>query len=150
MIKIIMEKEVNHDLLPKPTKQTNFEGFDISKVSDRDNSYKKYQEFMNNPELAKKEGFENVYIASMSPQEYMDLCTLYVSGSENDLEKLTDINGKYKHFAETCYEYAEKMKSGKKFPLLILDLHWKEQDGRHRAAAAYINGIKSVPVLLCY
>lgn len=150
-IKSLNKNKIDFNKLPKPTTKTNFNGFNISKVSDNDNSYKRYQIFLDNPELAKEQGFTNVYITEMTPQEYMDLCSLYVAtGSENDLEKLTDENGMYKLFAKTCKEYADKMRSGEKFPLLILDLNLKEQDGRHRAGAAYLNKYDKVPVLLCY
>ncbi|MBQ3307683.1 MAG: hypothetical protein IJG68_05765 [Bacilli bacterium] len=144
----ILNESVNFNKLPKPTNNTNFEGFNTSKVAD---GYSNYQEFLDNPEVAKEKGFTDVYVTEMTPQEYMDLCRLYVAtNTEDDLDKLTDMNSEYKNFAKTCHEYAEKMKSGENFPLLILDTHWKEQDGRHRAGAAYINGYDKVPVLLCY
>lgn len=143
-----LNKAINYSTLPKPTSKTNFEGFDISKVSD---GYTQYQEFLDNSNIAKEKGFTNVYITETTPQEYMDLLRLYIATNiETNFDILTDREGIQKHFAETCYLYAEKMKNGEKFPLPILDLHWKEQDGRHRVTAAYINKYDKVPVLLCY
>ena len=146
-----LNESVNIDTLPKPTNKTSFEGFDISKISDTDSSYKQYQEFLENPDLAKEKGFTSVYIAEITPQEYMDLCSLYIAkNSETDLNKLSDLNGMQKHFAERAHEIADAMKQGEKVPLPILDFHWKEQDGRHRAVAAYINEYSTIPCLICY
>ena len=146
-----IQTNLKESSLPKPTDKTEFKGFDITKVSNTDNSYKQYQEFLENPDLAKEKGFTDVYIAEITPQEYMDLCSLYIAkSSETDLNKLSDLNGMQKHFAERAHEIANAMKQGEKVPLPILDFHWKEQDGRHRAVAAYIDGIKTIPCLICY
>ena len=146
------EGNVNHSTLPKPTNKSSFEGFDISKVSN-DDKYKLYQEFLDNPDTIEEEGFNGAYVTEMTPQEYMDLSRLYVKADLpklNDLSKLSDLNGEYSYFAKICYDFADKMKQGDKFPLPILDFRYKEQDGRHRVIAAYINNYSTIPVLICY
>jgi len=146
----LKEDSINYSKLPKPTNKSNFEGFDISKVSSNDDSYKLYQEFLDNPDMIKEKGFNKVYIAEMTPQEYMGLLRLYINLVESDLDKLSDLNGEYSYFAKTCHDFANKMKQGDKFPLPILDFHYREQDGRHRVTAAYINNYSTIPVLICY
>lgn len=147
ILNALNENETYNDI-PKATNRTNFEGFDISKVS---NGYQEYQTYLDNPGLAKDKGYNEVYIAEMTPQEYIDLCAKYIAkNSETDINILSDEEGMHRHFAKMCHDYATKMKSGNKFPLLILDPMIKEQDGRHRAVAAYINQYDKVPVLISY
>lgn len=145
-----IDSSININTLPKETDKTSFDGFDINKIAGTDKSYQIYREILNNPDKAKEYGFTKVYIAEMSPQEYMDLCSLYISHSETDLKILTDLNGLQRYFAQRSLEIAEKMKNGEKFALPILDFKNKEQDGRHRVAAAYINNYNTIPCLICY
>lgn len=136
-----------NDDIPNPTNKTDFEGFDISKVSNTDNSYQIYQDFLD----GKDTDFTNIYISEITPKTYMDLCSKYIAkGSENNLLILSDLDGIQKHFAKRAHEIAKNMSSGHKVPLLILDFKNKEQDGRHRAVASYINNYKTIPCLICY
>lgn len=146
-----IQTNLKESSLPKPTNKTEFKGFDITKVSNTDNSYKLYQDILDNPDVAKNKGFTAAYIAEITPQDYMNLCSLYIASStETNLELLSDLEGIQKHFAERAIEIAEAMKKGEKVPLPLLDIKFKEQDGRHRAVAAYIDGIKTIPCLICY
>jgi hypothetical protein len=47
-----------------------------------------------------------------------------------------------------CSKYVDDMYKGDVFPLLYLDYKKKNQEGRHRAFAAWILGIKKIPVLV--
>lgn len=73
------DPEIDPKDLPKPTTKTNFEGFDITKVSDNDDSYKQYKEILRNLDLVKEKGFNEAYITEMTPQEYINLLNLYIA-----------------------------------------------------------------------
>lgn len=155
MIKSICESEpYKYYPFPKPTSKTNFEGFDTSKV---ESGYEDYLYLLNNKDKAINnrtyhyKTYKNIYMTEMTPQDYNNLLRKYIAqGIEIEFDMLTDITGPQKHFAEKAYDIANKMKNGQRFGLLILDFKYKEQDGRHRAAAAYINNYKTIPVILCY
>lgn len=87
-----------------------------------------------------------VSVIEMSPRDY-----LYNSYS-NDLDEWD------KYFAidniskdSSVAKYAEQMKNGDRFPIVSIDYDnngWSGQEGRHRALAAQLNGIETIPVLV--
>lgn len=95
-------------------------------------------------DYAKSKGYKGCYIASMSPDEYMDRCSKQVF--KNPIEDTYD-GMENKHNVEN---YANKMKNGTKFDMPWIDLKIKGQEGRHRAMAAKMLGAKEIPVLFLY
>ena len=82
------------------------------------------------------------YIAEMEPKEYILRCAFQVfpEGTIESTVMCCD-DSKIKKFAS-------KMKSGEKFDMPYLNLTQGEQEGRHRAVAAMIAGIKLIPVYI--
>ena len=130
---------------PKPTNKSEFEGFTIEKTG---MSY--YDDILETLDVDKggyrikrsaKHGV--AYIAEMSPLEYMDRCALeifnrtYHSNLYGALLPVGDVD-----------KYADMMKNGTKFNLPMLNYNSAGQEGRHRALAAYLNGIDKIPVLV--
>ena len=131
--------------LPKETTKTEFEGFDITETDPPFPSYmmkgsKDREYYMN------KYGYDEVYIAEMTPEEYLLLCGKYGWKSNfTDIETIYNNSGTNK---ELVHEYAQMFREGKKAPIPVLDLKKLTQEGRHRAFACIEVGIKTIPVLI--
>lgn len=142
------EDEYNREIkdLPQRTNKTNFEGFDITKT---DPSYEEYM-LDGNPNreyYMKKHGFQDVYIAEMTPEEYLLLCGKY--GWKNTYDNVVDIYDNLSQSSkELIGEYARRMKAGEKAPMPVLNVKHTGQEGRHRAFAAIEAGINTIPVLI--
>lgn len=97
-----------------------------------------YDNMLNNAEYfesAKGLVFE---IVQMTPQGYLKACREGFESNEN-----VGIEG------ELCKEYANLMRNGTEFPMLMLDYSKGfEQEGRNRALAAFIADIELVPVMI--
>lgn len=122
------------DKLPNKAKDDEYEGF-----SKDTNTYK--QDYLDDLEYAKSKGYSEVYIAEMSPKEYMERCSKEIF--EVPIE---DVYDGMMNKSDT-EEYAKMMKSGVKFDMPYLDVKTKQQEGRHRALAAEKLGLKKIPVL---
>lgn len=122
------------DKLPDKAKDGDYEGF-----SKDTNTYK--QDYLEDIKYAKSKGYSEVYIAEMSPKEYMERCSKEIF--EIPVE---DVYSGMMNKADTD-EYTKMMKSGVKFDMPYLDVKTKQQEGRHRALAAEKLGIKKIPVL---
>lgn len=123
--------------LPSPTKRRQFEGFSTATTG---MSY--YNDFLHDDTLEYMRTHKGLdgYIAEMSPKEYLECCAdIFDSTFENQI---------YSTFREDIEKYAEKMKSGIKFNMPVLNYADNQQEGRHRAQAAYLAGIKIIPVLV--
>lgn len=88
-----------------------------------------------------KEGKAN--IVEMTPEEYIKECAYYVFEGST-LEKT--LRGRVGD-ADT-EKYAKMMREGTKFYTPYLNYEDYGQEGLHRAVAAYINGIKKIPVVI--
>lgn len=122
------------DKLPDKAKKEDYDGF-----SKDTNTYK--QDYLEDVKYAKSKGYSEVYIAEMSPKEYMERCAKEVF--EIPVE---DVYSGMLNKADTNM-YTRMMKSGTKFDMPYLDAKTKQQEGRHRALAAEKLGIKKIPVL---
>lgn len=166
--------EDSKHLLPPKTNKTSFEGFNL-KIN---GVYSYLNDFLpSNPnylENLKEKGYTGSYIAEMTPKDYLSTSVNYcMTGTTNageapssDIEtyiKIDDmlykaelnkinagVSNKNIDELKNSRVYAEKMKNGEKFSLPFLDFKNETQDGNHRAAAAYINGINTIPVLILY
>ena len=81
-------------------------------------------------------------IVEMSPKEYLERCAyeIFDNGTmESTLNGAVD---------EDAKKYADMMKNGTKFDLPWLNYNGGGQEGRHRALAAYMNGLNKMPVLI--
>lgn len=110
------------------TTKTDFEGFNIKTtgVSDPDDYLKSFP----------------TQVVSMSPKEYLQRSAYEIFDSTFESTAQSVI-----HDAST-QKYAKMMREGTKFDMPYLNYKTKNQEGRHRAVAAYINGIDQIPVLV--
>lgn len=109
-----------------PASQKSYEGFD--KENKTHVSY--YDDLI-------KQG--KGQLVEMSPQEYMSRISYDVFGSTMERTTLgTD--------AEAVTKYAKMMREGTEFHVGYINYKTKEQEGRHRALAAYLNGYEKIPV----
>jgi hypothetical protein len=111
---------------PKVSTDTHFEGFSTTmRISQFDD------------DLANGIG----YIAEMSPTEYLKRCAYDIFDSTYESAVLG---------AETdsILKYAKQMSQGVEFDMGYLDYDSKRQEGRHRAMAAKLLGIKKIPVYI--
>lgn len=122
------------DKLPTKAKDKDYDGF--SKDTNET-----HQDFMADKELAKRYGYSEIYIAEMSPDEYLDRCAKEVF----NISTTRMINGIPEK--ENVQKYATMMLTGTKFDMPYIDAKQKQQEGRHRALAAKANGYKTIPVL---
>ena len=147
MLYDLRKKEYDEEIkqLPPKTTKTNFEGFDITKT---DPPYDE-QMLEGSPDrdyLMKKNGFTNVYIAEMTPDDYLLLCGKYGWGKTfNSVEDIYNSSGVDKNKVN---EYVTKFKNGEKAPMPVLNVLKQGQEGRHRVFAAKLAGIETIPVLI--
>ena len=118
-----------------PTNKTEFEGFKVDTGEYR-------QDYLLNPEYAKQKGYNEVYIAEMTPDEYMHACAKYIFQSPIE-DAYAGIEN-----PENTHKYAKMMKDGTKFNMPYIDIKNMAQEGRHRALAAKELGINKIPVLI--
>ena len=130
---------------PKPTNQSEFEGFTIEKtgMSGYDDVLEQIDVDKKGYRYTRNSKYGLAYIAEMSPLEYMDRCAL-------EIFKRTYHSNLYGTLASDgdVDKYADMMKNGTKFDLPMLNYNTMQQEGRHRALAAYLNGIEKMPVLV--
>lgn len=141
------EQEYNEEIkdLPPRTTKTDFEGFDITKTDPPYDSYM-LEGSPDREYYMRKEGFSDVYIAEMTPDEYLLLCGKYGWKDRfNDVDTIYNTSGTNKDYVE---EYAERMKNGEKAPMPVINVKNRGQEGRHRAFAAKLAGIKTIPVVI--
>ena len=155
--------DISRMSLPKPTSKTNFEGFDINVAGNNESSDESYL-LPNNPnrKYALQKGrypneiatgtddedewwrYSDPYIAEVTPQQYFDLCYNLVFrrtppdiSNEQLMKTVLDI--------DNAKQYANMMKNGTKFYMPYINLRTENQEGRHRAYAAYLNGYETIP-----
>lgn len=123
--------------LPKPTTKTDFKGFTILKTGV---SY--YDNFLNDKDreyMEKHKGLTG-YISEMSPMEYLQRCADIFNSTFEKQIIATDEND--------IRKYSYMMRSGTKFNLPYLNYADNQQEGRHRAQAAILANIDTIPVLI--
>lgn len=82
-------------------------------------------------------------IVEMTPEQYIKECAYYVF-EDSTWEKV--LRGRVGD--EDTEKYAKMMREGTKFNTPYLNYQDYGQEGLHRAVAAYINGIKKIPVVI--
>ena len=146
-LKTKREQEYNNEIkdLPPRTTKTNFEGFDITETDPPFDAYM-LEGSPDRDYYMRKYGYKDVYIAEMTPDEYLLLCGKYGWKHRfTDVDTIYNTSGTNK---ELVQEYAERMKNGEKAPMPVINVKNRGQEGRHRAFAAKIAGIKTIPVLI--
>lgn len=83
------------------------------------------------------------FIVEMSPRTYLEYCgaKIFETSYEKQVQAVSAD-------AKNTYKLADMMKDGTKMYMPALDFKRKEQEGRHRAAAAILNGIDKIPVMI--
>ena len=96
-----------------------------------------------NPEYFRKNKGVVYEITLVSPDHYFYLTSRARrrSGSSPQAER-REVSDK------RAKEYADKMKSGDKFPLMYIDFDHKSQEGRHRVRALEMLGVTNMPVMI--
>lgn len=80
-------------------------------------------------------------LVEMSPKEYMERISYDVFGHTFQ----NTLNSAYEPKVQ---KYAKMMREGTKFDIGYIDYQRQEQEGRHRALAAYLNGYDKIPVYI--
>ena len=110
-----------------------------------------YDSMMKNPEYFKRNKGVTYKIKYMSPDEYLDKCYEIHCQRYIEMGKTPPTKERYMRFAieeSLAKKYADLMKKGEKFPIPVLDYNIMNQEGRHRAYAAKLLGVKEIPVLV--
>ena len=106
-----------------------------------------FDNMLDNPQYFKEEKGVDFVIVQMPPENYIRL----LRQSRPHINPTLLVN------QSLVNEYADKMKSGTKFPMIYIEYEFREnktiyrgQEGRHRALAAQKAGVKSIPVLIVF
>lgn len=118
-----------------------------------------YDDMMKDPQYFKEKKGKVFTITHMSPNEYIDQAYRAFK-QQGALEPWQDMSDLHKSRSSKLVDkYAEKMKSGEKFPMVVLDFSSQygfrggkqksfSQEGLHRAMAAKKLGVQKVPVMI--
>lgn len=120
--------------LPNKAELKEYEGFKLD-------TREYHQDYFENPEYARSKGYKEVYIAEMSPDEYMERCAREI------FSEVPSVMERHIPHREDIQRYADMMGEGIKFDMPYLDVKNRAQEGRHRALAAKERGIRKIPVL---
>lgn len=112
--------------MPKKATQTEYEGFKTDETGTSHGN-----------DLLRKG-----YLAEMSPKEYISRCAYEI------FETGTMESTIYGTEAANVAKYTKMMQDGVKFDTPYLDYVGGQQEGRHRALAAYNLGIEKIPVVI--
>jgi len=94
------------------------------------------------PALREKLKNGSAKVVEMSPKEYLERCAFEIF-TNSTLENTVAGTEAYK-----VNKYADLMENGEKFPIPYLDYATENQEGRHRALAAMMNGVETIPVAI--
>lgn len=133
--------------LPPKSNKTDFPGFDITQADLL--SRTDFIPGNKNRDYALDKGnYIDSYIAEITPEQYLELCSKYGWGKEMEYS----LDNIWKHLPSSDVEYIDKMadamKNGTIFRLPFIDIKDHSQEGRHRALAAIKAGIKTIPCLI--
>ena len=92
---------------------------------------------------ALKEG--KAKVVEMTPEQYIHECAHYIF--DNSTVERT-LRGRLEGDTKDTQNYALMMQQGVKFDTPYLDYSKENQEGLHRAIAAYMNGIEKIPVII--
>lgn len=84
----------------------------------------------------------NTILVEMTPMEYLEHVSYEIFNAP--LQPMIE-HSISKSIAE---KYAKEMNEGARFPIGFIDYIRKNQDGRHRALAAHLNGYDKIPVYI--
>ena len=83
-------------------------------------------------------------IVEMSPKEYLQKCAFEIFDGATIESTIRGVS------KDNVKKYKKMMQSGVKFDLPFLNFKERQQEGRHRAIAAYELGIDTIPVLAVF
>ena len=92
------------------------------------------------PYIAEKIETGKAKIVEMSPKEYLERCAYQIFGEGTLESQIGSVDLK------NVNKYADAMELGDQFPIPYLNFVSENQEGRHRALAAMMNGYEKIPV----
>lgn len=133
--------------LPPETNKTDFPNFNLTET---DPSF--WESFIpghkDRDYLMKKYGYTLAYIAEVTPEQYLQLCSKYGWNKEREYSLDNIIKGLPEKDTSYLDTMTKAMERGEKFDLPFIDVLKNSQEGRHRALAAMKAGIKTIPCLI--
>lgn len=86
-------------------------------------------------------------VTFVTPREYFRLCA-EARAEYNPLDILAHQRERNAVDMEVAQEYADKMENGEVFPICVVDFKHHTQEGRHRAQACELLGVRMFPCVI--
>lgn len=150
------EQDISKLSLPNPTIKRDFKGFTTDSCGNDmtdfipENKYHDYSINKYRPYgiAGNEDGwkYSDAYITEITPEQYIDLCYRYIF--HKPIPTMEELLERPEIIEANVEEYTKQMEQGTKFDLPYIDFRKEQQEGRHRALAAWKNNYQTIPCLI--